>query len=507
MAIEALGITPDASGMSSRQRVDIRPTTPAAPLRVSFITQTRAEVRAFDIAVAAEVVQKGSGGWCGFMQDSAGGVGWWWRLADASELTCKPNPNGPGFVWSIPLSFTSEGAMAGSAAATLWGNAPTYTGRRYDAVHLVLKAKAYYGPTNPGRDNIKAGRHSLMVTPVTSADAWVVYAPDMQITGASYDRDGLTITHTHPGWERNDGRFEVEWLEDATGRQITQSKPGARVWGTVRSAGSVCIPPLRLLNIPRGTDTLKGAIRFNASYLPAGAVNALDRATFSGVAVADRTTCNPVDIKVQPAEEGVRIVASDAGGSNPAARIDVHMLGYEGEWARARVVPGRPYLFRLAPFDTAVCFEATGIDADGDPGPTTISAPVVLPSKRRARLDAVDGSAGIEMRYNYKSSGFDAEPVFEVQHFAGRARPSVGFGIGASVTSSVSFSVVTASSRADVLQRVEDVHALADVGGPVILREPGGRLWLCAVASVSAVPGNDGAPKYYNVDIKLTGVQ
>ncbi len=475
MAIDGLGISDVKEDGSSSSSYVIRPGTSLSGLYVKWHTTYADNQHYANVAVAWRAVKRGDvpgGGGYGQWERSetdSSQVAWYWRRFPVSELWCSSaDEYGSGYWWAAPLDFQSQDGSTvthKSVAQRIFGGDYTFSGRAYDAVEMSIKVRMEYD-VGEGTDDA-----SLLSSPIAWASAWVGYIPEYHAQKAEITTGGLAVDYTCPGWVRRTDRWALDsGLKTSGGKSVV--KAGA--YGTVAKAGRIVIPSAQLLRDPSG-EWLKGTVRFNAVWRPAGM--SFSSMSLDGLRVADNRTSNtPKLVATAGANGSVSVKVTDSGDNGvPIKTATVRLVG--GEYADLDVqtvgVPGTA-TFSLPPLGRALTFEAVGRSstaADSKAGKCTCAA---LEPASCTVYEALDGSARVRARYDYRPSMEGARDS-ELVKLAGRKRETAGYGEGASVSRDAEFTVFTRAVGGVETCTTARLDALATAPGVMVRDAKGGR--------------------------------
>lgn len=475
MGIMSIGLSTSATSSESLYGVRLRPGSPPT-IYVKWQTESGTDWNEdFDISVSWRAVPKGITGtgdngyttWASFRYDNhipasrchptqnAGSDYWQWGI-DLAQLGTIPSG-----------STTTDGDDMGSILAPNgWG----FSYRIWDAINLQVHIKSHY----PDGKVDHMGRTGSLLAENNSL--WIGYFPEYELTGAYYTLGGLTVEYEVPGWTRLDDRWGLEGLSQG-GADLRATD---NFWVDVVKVGELPIPPSALTRMPTPGQPITVEIRMNAGFRDIG----MDFGLVSGtVTLEDRSVCDTPTITVTSATaDAIVATITDSGDKGvPFDHAVVKLAGSVYDSDTQVVEPGGTVTIALPPLGVPLELQAYGYTDVAVSGIASKSV-AALPAATGLSVRAVDGSCGVELRFNVSESwSFEAE--MERAKFAGRERDSVAYGTGGTVTGTLGCDIIDDASYGALHQSRTDFERLA-FAGTCVIRGSDGERRMVAVESV-----------------------
>ena len=454
MAVDALGIYPNEQGtvIGTSKRIDANAGTVTEYVR--FKTQGNGWHSA-NVWVEVSVIKKnGNEAMDGFTYIGEAG-----KLEIArSSFTSVSGSASDGYVWAYPFSSIDGSPTLASLIGTL-----SFSGRSYDCIKLHVMVRCYW-------DSDKVNEKSSKI----EQDCYIGFIPAYTVTGAYYDKNGLSIEYTTSNWGRQNDRWQVTNLKDGT-KVVCKSASG-----TVKKAGLLTIPKKLLTYIPKDTDVLKGNLSFRGSW-QSDKAQALQTVTVNQ-AVDNRYTVRAVTLTVTPSAAGVTATVNEvSSAASPNDYIEVSMVGGIYDSDRAQIPVGGSHLFTGVPYGVATEWQAVGYSSAA--GELAMSQPVTATAaaidSSHASISTTDTEADdfatLDLPYNITVSS-SHDPETSVVKLAGRQRPTVGYGEGGTAQWTIGGIVLTKQPVTGAGLSLADMETLRRLPetGPVMLRLPDG---------------------------------
>ena len=391
-----------------------------------------------------------------------------WSNFESPSTECNPHTSTKysGTDWSIELHDIGEYERGGtvltdsntSLADEICPNGYSYANRTYDAIGMQFEAVVTYVDSSRSESRFVPGEFKF------------IYIPVYTLSGLSIEDDSLVVTYTCGDWKRTDDRWEIESLTQGGTELVSETQ-----WGTIAASGRLCVPLEAFKRIPSSMTSTTVDVRMNANYRDEGeAWNHIEGTT----TLTNSGDCNtPTLSLVSKSEDALVIAVGDANDkANPLETVYVTMEDYSGTGTTASTTPGSNVTFVYPPLNTNITIDAIGYDADGDASDeVTLSvSPITSNGEVLPVLAAEDGSAFVRLRFS-PSAEWTFEPVYETVKFSGRARETVGFGVGGSVDGTLSCAIFDAEKYGDYYQSREDFEALVFAGICIYRDESGVR--------------------------------
>lgn len=432
------------------------------------------EVATIRVFVNWRVIGKNVAGTYGELNDGL------WSNFESPSTECNPRTSTKysGTDWSIELRNIGEYLPGGtvltpsntSLGDEIAPNGYSFANRRYDSVSLFFTVVATYNDS------------SIPESRYVANEFWFTYFPVYSLTGVRIEDNEVVISYSHGDWDRVDDRWELERFSQGGNNLIGASKEPSVTFGDIASPGRIVIPMEAFTSIPESTSTMV-RIRMNANFRSEGDEWGYVSGTSTVVNAGDCNT--PTLSKGSMDESSLVVLVGDSGDkSNPIETVYVTLVNYTGSGTTVTTTPGSTAAFPYPPLNEELTVQAIGYDAEGDASePVSLSVGTIhMAGGVVPTISAEDGSVSVTLRYNVEMD-WTYEPVYQAVKFSGRARETVGYGIGGSVVGNVSCGIIDDSSYGDLYQSRRDFEALA-FAGVCIFRDSDGTRKRVTVGSV-----------------------
>lgn len=395
-----------------------------------------------------------------------------WSNFENPVSECNPHTSSKysGTDWSIELHDIGEYVPGGpqltpsntSLADEIAPNGYSFSQRVNDSVSMFFTVVATY------KDS------SIPESRYVANEFFLTYFPVYTLSGVYVEDNQVVVTYGHGDWNRTDDRWYLESFRQG-GKELADAANTPFVkFSTVAAPGRIVIPMDAFYSIPASVGT-SVRIRMNASFR----AERSDWGYVSGdYALVNEGDCNtPTLTRVSMDEDALVVHVGDSGDKqNPIKTIYVTLKDYTGTGTTVTTVPDADVTFPYPPLNERLTVEAIGYDADGDASETVtlIAGTIRGDGDVVPTISAEDGSASVSLRFNVKMD-WTYEPVYKAVKFSGRTRESVGYGIGGSVTGSLSCDILDDDSYGDYHQSRRDFEALAFAGVCVFRDSDGSR--------------------------------
>lgn len=428
--------------------------------------ESASEVDTIRVFVNWRTVGKNVAGTYGALNDGL------WSNFESPSTECSPRTSSKysGTDWSIELHDIGEYLPGGSQltpSGTSLGDeiAPSgysFASRRYDSVSLFFTVVVTYNDS------------SIPESRYVANEFWFTYFPVYSLTGVRIEDNEVVISYSHGDWNRVDDRWELERFSQGGNNLIGASKEPFVTFGDIASPGRIVIPMEAFTRIPASTTTTV-SIRMNAEFRTEGDEWGYVSGT---MLLTNDGDCNtPTLSEVSMDEDALVVHVGDSGDkSNPIQTIYVTLQDYAGVGTTVTTVPDTDVTFPYPPLNERLTVEAIGYDADGD---ASMPVSLIVGTIRGdgdvvPTISAEDGSVSVTFRFNVKMD-WTYEPVYNSVKFSGRTRETVGYGIGGSVTGTMSCDILDDDSYGDYHQSRRDFEALAFAGVCIFRDSDGSR--------------------------------
>lgn len=462
MAVENLGIYPNAQSKPIGTTLRIYPTSGTVAPYVRFETQSNGWYSANIWVTAYGIKKAGSEDINGYTLIGDTGV----LNRTRANFTLVSGSEGTNYVYALPFSSITDGT---TTLSSLLGTL-SYAGRSYAALRLKVEARIYW---DSGQVIERSSRGEMT--------CYIGFIPTFTVNEIYYDKNGLTITYTASGsgaaaWKRPNDRWATKMLDIRHGgKTYALTSSLEEIYGTVGSAGKLTIPKAKLKRVPETGDTIYGKVRFVGSWMSVGST--LNTMGLSWVAVVNKYDVPaPAFASISATADGVSVTM--ASNSN-IDYIEVSMVGGQYAIDRAIITPGSTHVFKGVPYGVATEWQAVAYsDAAGELAasqPVTATAGAVSPQLAKGAVFTDADGNEVCIPYNVSYTTQSRAESTRVK-LAGRQRPTVGFGEGGSVTWTVNGKVLFASDFDQARYVTTDREALnaLPMAGVQLLRLPDG---------------------------------
>lgn len=447
MAIENLGIYPNQQGAPIGWSLRVFDSDGTVTPSLRFETMSKNWTSA-DISVTLDVITKsGTEELNGYTYKGSTSYTVT-TVAGGGLFAPTSGSDDEGYLWSVPLSsITGLSSLMGTLS---------YAARSYDNLRLTFSITAYY----------TGGQV------VGQTVCYIGFIPEFTATEIYYDKNGLTVVYSATGdgtsyaWNRPNDRWAVQDVTDLTNVVIYDSE----VWGQVGSAGKLTIPKENLRYIPKNGDTLTGNIRVTGSWMGQG--TALGYIDLSVVTVTDKYVTKKPTLTLAQVADGIKVTVGQTGTGSDLDEVEVSLVGSIYPQDRAVIALGGSHVFPCVPYGVSTTWEGVGYSsAAGELAASTVVS---------GTISALDGNAvaftyddgSVYIPYNIKIDTAN-KPEYKTVKFAGRLRPTVGFGIGGTQTWRVAGLIFT--SHTSLMHTTEQSVRDMPERGVCIMRLPDGQ--------------------------------
>lgn len=472
MAIENLGISETLSGSTLDYVLITAARTPSNVYMRWHTLTGSGTIKSFMVGVALRLVSSSAKG-----VSESQYTGWSeWSMQEYPISQCNPSADSAGYWWGVPVNV-------GGIIAKWCPHGWAYSTRDNDEIGLQLYVYAKYEQSYIDATGQEVSAYSWRQVRVS----WV---PTYSVSAMSFGTSGdLHITFSRPGWSRTDDRYTITKLQSSTADYL--SSP---ISGTVGD-GSIRVPSSKLArSVKAGAVYVE--MKIDASFRESGWTLATARASLN---VADKSSCTLPMLTVTNHGDyfSVKTADSKAGGTVSTQRVFLKLRGYSEDFDSDDVQIGGNATFRFPPLDKSVVVDAVGYAGD-DSYSKTVSVTVPTSSGGKSYVQLEDTpTAGFALYYGqeFKRS---VSPDREVVKLAGRSKSSAYFGTGAEVSTTLSGKLI---DLAGIEQGTPDVaEAVAEAGGVVVVRRPGGYRQRCSIGQLDTSRG----PVSPVVDVQLS---
>ena len=446
------------------------------PLYVRWYTDTGTDWnKLFTISVAYKYVLKGVTG-LGDSDWSQWSPTYW---SEIQATQCNPHQvsGKGGWSWSYPLASLGYYVNAAEVSGTTIGslvapNGWSFSSRKYDSLIFRIALRATY---QDGKVDASGNDYSRL----ERTELWCLYCPVYTLVDAYLDT-GMTIEYSVTDWPRLDDRYQLE--------EISQDGENLVVFpayfSTIEESGKIHLSEDEIGHMPESGPT-HIRIRFNSGFRD----QQLDNLYLEGdVNMVVNYTLNTPSLTLSEASPS-RLVVTVGDSGDKGSPIDgaiVYIVGYQDITAQSVVVNGQAE-FANPPLGTVLYVEAYAKTDSAVSETATLMVQPIGTAAQGEDLGYVEitpegGGASVRMRFNV-SENWNYTPESETLKFSGRLRESVAYGVGGSVTGSVSCDILDDSSYGDLYQSRYDFEQLP-FAGACVLRGPGGEYRRVAVDSV-----------------------
>ncbi len=432
------------------------------------------EVATIRVFVNWRTIGKNVAGTYGALND-----GLWSNFENPSgECNPRTSTKYSGTDWSIELRNIGEYLPGGtvltpsntSLGDEIAPNGYSFSNRKYDSVSLFFTVVATYNDA------------SIPESRYVANEFWFTYFPVYTLTGVRIEDGQAIVSYDHGDWNRVDDRFALEGFTQG-GRDLAVDDAIPYVtFGPIAAPGRIALPLEAFTRIPDSVST-NVRIRMNANFRSEG--DEWGYVSGTSTLVNDGDCNTPTLSKVSMDENSLVVRVGDSGDkSNPIETIYVTLVDYTGSGTTVTTTPGSTATFPYPPLNERLTVQVIGYDADGDASdPVSIDVGTIhMAGGVVPTISAEDGSVSVTLRYNVEMD-WTYEPVYQAVKFSGRARETVGYGIGGSVVGNVTCGIIDDSSYGDLYQSRRDFEALA-FAGVCIFRDSDGSRKRVTVGSV-----------------------
>lgn len=369
--------------------------------------------------------------------------------------------------WILP-GGTTETPSGTSLGGEIAPKSYKYEDRTYDSICIDYVVAVEYKDGTP---------ESRVVCP----DMYVAYIPEFTLKGAHIEDDAVVVEYDPGDWQRPDDRWYVlSFAQD--GKELVDSgnTTAGTLFNVIDRPGRISITLYAFKSIPRAKST-DIDIRMNANYRAEGdewGVHVKGTVWFFNYMDCDTPT---LSLRYSNEDAIIVHVGDSYDKDNVIVKAYVTLVDYSGPGTTAEVEmdgsSGGAVTFMYPPLNRDFTVEAIGYnDLGGTSEVASITVPAITSGGGSVApgIAAEDGSASVRLRFNVKMD-WTYEPDMETVKLAGRSRETVGYGVGGSVTGSLSCDILDDDAYGDYHQRRQDFEALAFAGTCVYRDESGSR--------------------------------
>ena len=430
----------------------------------------------FDISICWYTVSKGMTGTGEYGYGPVSEV--IWSKVPAANCTCTTTAGRSGYQWAFPLGSIGRKYLDVGAEYTPFGeqvapNGWQFSQRINDSIWMQVHIKAWYvsGKTDNNGSNVSARLDNDML--------FYTYFTKYTLLSMAVEEGNVVVKYSAVDWHRTDDRWALEsFTQD--GQELAEWQGYGVSWSFIDDVGLIRFPVSALKRAPDAMST-HIRIHMNAYYRVIGQDFGFVEGTMM---LRSDQVCDRPALSVASATENSLVI--NVSDSHDADREYDRAYVYIEGYGSPVVVEGTSgtATFNLPPLGQIIHVRAYGATDDGaTSGTVDLSVAPISGSKVDYVVISPVGSGNpVTCRFNV-SEDWSFEPSHTTVKFSGRARDSVGFGVGGSVTGTVKCDIIDDDKYGDLRQSRSDFEALP-FAGTCILRGPDGERRLIVVESV-----------------------